>query len=634
MSYRGRGNQHNNNNSNYASNSNSIGHSQLNLVLVEIRNWNNAPVDNLVSFVSRKVHIYLINAEAVSNNVIHANVRSNRDAEQLMTLDGAKFAGQYLKITILNNHNNNNRINTNNIGNVINNTNAATKNTIQILRDFLKRRYNPNEKLLDLSNMSSDQILVSNDLYTTISTSSKVFPALMKICSEENFSSSPSTNLNNITNNDNNDNNKNNILSIDLSNNNLDNSLAISTLAQTFPDLKNLSLANNNLQSIKSLDSLKHKLNKLTLLVLTNNPIQQNDPNSLYQYDLLKMFPSLLVLNDQKIRDESKLSQLLTFPLLKKNFFFENPTCQSLSSNFISNFLNFWDNNRADLSMLYTSESQFSLSIISIAPHKFIQSNPTNSQSTSLKDLNNKPWGYYLPISRNLSVINSDYIKNSRLAKGNEQILKLFNNLPKSKHDLIANSQKYSIESWNCSNTSIIVVLHGEFDEIDPPIQIAKPSTNTSSHYPKGHRRNNYYNSKESAKTSLSKRSFDRTWLIVPNPQGSIIIASDLLTIRPYSGFDAFQEDHSIVNLSLNSSTNNNTFNANNSANIPQIVIPPEIESKLSPVKKELLIRIIIETKLNLEYAGMLCENCNWDYNTAIESFKSNRSNIPQNAFI
>lgn len=513
-------------------------------VPVEIAGWQGASMEDLISFLSRKTRIIVANYSIQGDKVV-GTVRSNSDADSLVRWSGVRFAGNALKIQ--------------------KKTSQQTSNTIDMLKKFLYRRYNRDAKLLDLTNIASDVELQQSGSFNSVSTQSKMFPALMKLASQENF----------------------NVESVSLSENNLSDLSGVTTLSQTYPNLLNLSISNNKLMKLSCLDIWKNKFKNLREIILTNNPIC-NDIN--YKNEILKVFPKVVLLDGIIIRDESKLNLIYKLPVNKKQFFFEDSQIQEISTQFLANFLQFWDNDRSQLLQLYQQESQFSIAVDSSVP------NDANASNIS--------FGYYIPISRNLSRVSSEKARTQRLGQGPEQIFKLFQQLPGTKHKLTENPNLYSVEAWRFQQVNgFIISLHGSFDEVSKPI-IDSTKTNPSS------RR---IMSSSSSSNKLTQKSFDRTFVIVPTDTG-LIIASDLLIIRPFSNSDSWSE-------SKITSTPNPT-----SLQLPDSLLPNQ---------KEIATRLHIETKLNLQFTLMLAEQSGWNYDNALNSFNQSNSNgqIPPEAF-
>ena len=100
--------------------------------------------------------------------------------------------------------------------------------------------------------------------------------------------------------------------------------------------------------------------------------------------------------------------------------FFQDDDSRNLATNFIANYIKLWDSNRAELMILYQNESQFSMQVDSSHPY-LIDSNSNNSTD----------FGYYLTNSRNLTRISSIKARMDKLATGQEQIYKAFQNYQK-----------------------------------------------------------------------------------------------------------------------------------------------------------------------------------------------------------
>lgn len=427
-----------------------------NLPVVEVRNWQGASHQDLVQFLLRKTRIQLLNSY-VDGDAVKAQVASVQQAEQLKKWSGVKFAGGSLRIEVVT---------------------AETKSTIEVLKKVVRKRYNSELALLDLTSLATDPDIVANGMHTTGNTSTKFFQALIKLANLENLP----------------------VKSLNLSGNALQDLAPVSTVSTMFPALVNLSLANNNISKTKSFEVWHKKLRHLRELIIANNPVC-SVPN--YQLEIARHFPKLVVLDGIVVRDELKLKQIYSLPLTKKHIFSENDQIHSIASQFILNFLQGWDSARNDLLKLYTANSQFSISIDSSIP----------SSSTDAS------FGYYLPISRNFTRVSSDRIRNTRLGVGPEQIAKLFANLPKSKHALSENPQLFAMQSWNLPELNgILISVHGEFTEVEKPtVDLTKSSR-----------------VKYGTTAKLQKKSFDRLITIVQNNM-DFIIASDLLSVRPYA---------------------------------------------------------------------------------------------------
>jgi nuclear RNA export factor len=529
---------------------------QENTTKIEIRGWEGGSRDDLVNFIFRKAHCKLLNVY-ISGPVLYANVWSDQ-AAPLIKWSGVKFAGQSLRISL---------------GEAAGNQpGAQVGDTITTLQTFLQSRFNPALNLLDLQNMRGDQLLVSKGLFATASTSSKMFPALMKIASEK----LPQ------------------VVSVNLAENNLQDISGITTLSQTYPNLQNLSLANNSIGKARNLELWRHKFRNLRELILSGNPITSE---ATYKDDIMKLFPRLIVLDGVVIRDESQLDTL-KLPLPIKQTFFENPDVQSVAGNFVTNYFDLFDRDRSQLMGLYDDVSTFSLSVDSVSPRVF---NPAGGS---------QGWSPYIPISRNLTKTGHT-AKHNRLAIGPQSIAGTFHKLPSTKHDL--SPEKFAIEVWRTSgvrvagDAAIVINIHGEFQDLQ----------------------------------SNMKRSFDRVFILLNSPTGSIIVTSDMLTVRGYAGIDAWVESKTVSNgVQVQAPQPPSTTGIQRSptpavignTNNPATPIPPELNG-LSPDQIAGIQKLMAETRLNPHYARMCLEQANFDLNQALALFQQSRPQLPPDAF-
>lgn len=566
-----------------------------NLVSVSIRGWTNATQQDLLNFISRKTRISVRNSVVQGDTIV--GYVTPQEADQLVKFSGYRFAGNSLKIHKA----------------AGGNTNPNTNDTITVLRNVLLRRYNVQTRMLDLGNLFNDPELVQRGMAPkNVNTQSKMFPAMMKVASKE-----PSMVVE----------------SINLSDNNLRDVNGVTTLAQTFPHLKNLCIANNSISRFHSLEVWKNKFKELRELLMMNNPITSD---RLYRTEMLRIFPKLVILDNVVVRDEQKLLSIYSLPVQQTQFFFEDNGLASSSTDFITNFLNLWDSNRMQLMGLYTPQSQFSLSVDSSVPAATVP----NAQTTPT-------FGHYLPFSRNISKISSDKTIQERLRIGPEAIYEVFGSLPMTKHFLQEQPDAYSVQAWTFPQVQgFVITLHGHFDETAKP-EIDKSKTSQGSSASRGRRYNHGFTSTPNIK--LSQKSFDRTMVLVPSPNGSVIIASDSLTIRPFCD-SAWSKPPSPPQPQAQSVQHQPQMNVPlsqtppNTSSIPgqipgvlgstPLQFSPEVQAKLSPVQLELLQKLHLETKLNAEYTYMLAEQSLWNYDNAIQGFRNSANNLPREAFI
>ncbi|GMG55957.1 unnamed protein product [Ambrosiozyma monospora] len=528
--------------------------------------------------------------------LLRATVKSQRDADVVVKLSGARFANDVVRIRIID---------------TIGGTGTNTPNTIDLLKSFIASRYDANLKMLNLEGMVHDQTLISNGLFNTASTNSKFFTALMKIALQQKID----------------------VQSVNLAGNDMnDYSKYLTELSLHFPKVKNLSLANNKISKLDFFTKVRNRFSLLRELIISGNPIV----NMNFHADIVKLFPRLVVLDGTPVRDEAKLNAIMTFPVPTAPMFFETPDLQKVATNFISTYLQMWDNQRMDLLSLYTAESQFSFMTDSIQIGEAANA-PANS------------WNNYTFGSRNLKKISGAKQRQAKLNIGQEAIGQAFQSLVQTKHTLQEHPELYSVETTTYPTLNgMHIVVHGEFEETGQPQQPQQQGFQKG----RGHYRSN---NPSQQRGILQKRSFDRSFVVVPGNGGSFLIVSDMLLVKVHNEAPAWKIAQSqgtpvpaAAPTALASApaigvpgalpTGPTATNAIPSltpgvVNPVAAALPPDVAAKLTPIQQELILKIMGETKLNVQFTLMLCEQSGWNYEVAGQNFLSSRAQIPPNAF-
>jgi nuclear RNA export factor len=508
---------------------------------VQVRNWQGGSKEDLVNFVRRKTDVDMQSVR-VSGPVLFGTIRKS-DAQRIGRCDGLKFAGSILSVQVDQGPPGEQQ--------------QEGNNTVQALRQFLRSRYNPQAKMLDLTNMKGDPLLQQVGVFATPSTSAKMFPALMKIADNERDLA---------------------VESVNLASNSLQEVTSVTTLAQSFPNLKNLSLADNQIARLRGIESWRHKFRNLRELILTGNPIIANEPT--YKEDVMKMFPRLVMLDGNMVRDESQLD-VLKLPLPVKHAFFENPDVQNVASNFLTSYFDLFDRDRAQLLQLYDDMSMFSLSVNNQAP-RIITTNAMGPHS----------WSAYIPMSRNMARISANQ-RQTKLSLGPQAIGNAFRRIPETKHALVESPEKFAIDVWRTQgvrqpdDTAIVVAVHGEFMERDH-----------------------------------AQRSFDRTFILLPAQMGSMVVASDMFTVRAWSGYDAYKESDQQPQPQPQPQ--------------PPAGEPNNIPPELAGLKEDQLMviqNIMNQTRLTPQYARMCAEQASFDLQQALALFQQSQQQLPPDAF-
>ncbi|EPB85258.1 hypothetical protein HMPREF1544_07939 [Mucor circinelloides 1006PhL] len=371
--------------------------------------------------------------------------------------------------------------------------------TIDIMRNFLKSRWNGEIKFLNLDDMSADPILKKSGIKPpgAPGASASVGPALMKLAGEM-FSD---------------------VVTISFARNHLKNVQQISTLAQYLPNIQNLSLQDNLIKEYDHLEALSGtgKLKYLRELLMAGNPLRENEikqrgNDRAYIRQMVKRFPSLVLLDscpvqlsEQEIATVHKTGRVL--PLDNKPNLFDNEVSQAAAIDFISKYYQQFDTNRAVLAALYDSNAIFSVtSNVKLRAQQKIR---RKDKKKMMDDEEKLTWA---ALSRNL-MGKSKRQEGKGLMVGPEVIGTTLCRLPTTIHDL-QKVEDFVVDAHQ-SPVGLLISLHGEFkeEESTPPL------------------------------------SYDRTFLLRPATPDSpamasgwpYIIMNDMLCVRDYIGNQGFK---------------------------------------------------------------------------------------------
>ena len=460
---------------------------------------------------------------------------------------------------------------------------SGAEKTKAMLRSVLERRYNMEAKLLDLAGLGQDEELKAQAIFDSKSTASKFFPAMMRVL-ELAFDTPQERDAA--------------IESVSLSNNDLSDLTAVTTLSQTLPKLQNLDLSNNKFENLGALSNWRKRFYHLRHLILSNNPLEQNEPN--YAAEIVKWYPNLRMLNNIQVRTEeevasrSKITEL-PFPIRSPVFQDEG----GIAENFVRTFFTGFDTDRPALvGLYYNDQSSFSFALNTAAPR-----DPANTEQTEKQE-----WDLYIRNSRNLKKISQLPARQNRLFRGPKAIADSLNAMPKTKHpDLASEARKWMIEAHMQPGIpdptgqspngvdGFCITVHGEFDEIDP-----------ATNQPK------------------KKRSFDHVFMLGPGGPSGVRVHTHELTIRAYGGYQAFEPDH-IDNVEPSAI----------SENIPQMGAPPELPPGLTTeMAEQMVVEIQKQTGMTLQYSKECLEQVGWDFPKALDAFNRVKAELAPTAFI
>lgn len=464
-----------------------------------------------------------------------------------------------------------------------------------ILTQVLGKRYDPGLRLLNLSALKQDPDLQQLGVFATPATESKFFPVLMKICDE--VWDTPQKKIESVE-------------SVTVSNNQLSSVLDITTLAATFPSLRNLDLSNN---MIADFDALKHwrwKFRDLEHLVLSNNPVAATLD---IKTTSMRWYPRLLRLNGAEVRTTADVQKQRN-PIRVIAPYFQDEA--DIGAKFVTDFFPLFDADRATaLRNFYDTNSNFSVSV------------NTHAKRVQNEERHNSTWDQYIKKSRNLLKITHLPARQSRLFRG-AQIQSVWEQMPRTKHpSLNEHPADWLIECHplpglpdpNITNNTdsavasggvggLIIMVHGNFEEMNP----------------------------QTGKTT-DRRSFDRTFVLGPGAGiGGIRVLSDILVLRAPGGSEAWGLSGTYQDPSTTSSLVEPRMPHPEAPPESGIGLPRPGKSALQLQQEVLAIELSFKTSMRLEWAARCLVENGWDLGGAEANFRElvYKEKIPPEAFL
>ena len=502
------------------------------------------------------------------------SVRSE-DAHRIIRLNSYQFAGATLSIKPY-------QPTTSNT-----NTSASTEdlNVTELLKSVLDRRYNAATKILDLSNLGQDPQLINIGMFSSNTTTSKFFPALMKVCDSVFATEQQKTEA---------------VPSISLAGNDLATLDSVTTLAQTFPNLKNLDLSNNQFKSVQSLNGWREKFRNLEHIVLAGNPLIESDPT--FIAELVSWYPGLRHVGTTQVRSEEEVRaardvQNSSIPTAPASF----QDDMDIAKNFLTHFFPAFDGDRLSLiDQCYGPYSRFSMSVNNSALR-----DPSTAQPPPMS------WEQYIRSSRNLKKLKNPHTRANRLYMGQNSIKIAFNTFPPTRHPSLATEPgKWCIECHRLPGVpdhletpggvnGLLITAHGEYTEA---------------------------NDKPWNRNSNRTRSFDRTVVLGPGPGAlGIRVVSDMINLRAYGGTKAFEFDppHPVASDQKRRWSDPDAPLPQHILNLPAgFGMPVEGKSEEQVMKENLAVRLTTRTGMTIEYSGLCLNETGWDLDAAARAFE------------
>ncbi|KAH7925857.1 NTF2-like protein [Leucogyrophana mollusca] len=477
---------------------------------------------------------------------------------------------------------------------------------VDIWREFVNRRWNPEARFLNLERMMDDPELQKHELLPPGAPGSSVREAsvIFKLASHLKPA----------------------VQTLSLANNNISHGQILSTLAHYLPTIANLSLQNNNLKMWRDIDYLsgrKGKLEHLRELILLGNPLRdleiKNGRGDKYKSDMARRFPSLIMLDQEAIATISfdapgpssdpvtaKQPTATTFPCEMRPPFITGVE-ESVVSNFLMRFFPMFDDQRAGLLDAYDPSATFSFSVNTTIPARArIQGHHSSKEMPNQRKLE---WSVWLNGgSRNLNRMGGgvDKVVNS-LHLGSEAAIRAMSAMPKTKHEVAGSPEKFCVDAWPVGqgeSLKLFVSLHGQFTE----------------------------------EPSQGVRSFDRAFVLAPAPPGSraklngwdVMILSDQWVIRSYSSHEAWKPGPMRIQAG-DPLPNEQAISAPAAVAVPPStsLIPSHAQSQLQEAlsafaepQRSLIMQTCQQTGLNVKFAVDCLQNNAWVLDRAIANFE------------
>ncbi|EGN98717.1 hypothetical protein SERLA73DRAFT_181326 [Serpula lacrymans var. lacrymans S7.3] len=480
---------------------------------------------------------------------------------------------------------------------------------VDIWREFVNRRWNPEARFLNLERMMDDSELQKHNLLPPGAPGSSLREAsvIFKLASHLKPS----------------------VQTLSLANNNIGGGQLLSTLAHYLPKLANLSLQNNSLRQWRDIDFIsgrKGKLEHLRELILLGNPLRDTDiqhgRGDKYKSDVSRRFPSLVMLDQEAIAAIAfdapgpssapaapKRPTATTFPCEMAPSFIAGVE-GSIVSNFLMRFFPMFDDQRSNLVDVYHPTATFSYSINTVIPTRArMQGLHSSKELPNQKKLEWAPWlSGGSGGSRNLSRMGGgmDKMVNS-LHIGSEEVLRSMMDLPKTKHDVAGASEKFCVDAWPVGQgegMNLFIAVHGQFTEAP----------------------------------SQGVRSFDRSFVLAPAPPGSraklngwdVMVLSDQWVIRAYSSYEAWQPGPMRVQAG-------EVLPAQPQTALPAPAAQAQLQEALSAFsepQRMLIMQTCQRTGLNVKFAVDCLQNNAWDLDRAIANFEQVKGALSREAFL
>jgi nuclear RNA export factor len=454
------------------------------------------------------------------------------------------------------------------------------------LTEVLARRYNPEQRLLDLSALGTDETLRSMDVFSQGSRAEKAFRALLRIATDQY----PKTEEKNEA-----------FQAVSIASNEINDVGQVFQLAIDLPRLKRLDLSGNNLDTMSKLSKWRHRFKNLEELHVTGNPVAaQSD----FVSEMLRWFPTLQNLNGQQVRTPQEVAEFqkahepTPIPSLPSNL---RDGENGVAPAFLQAFFPMYDTDRDRLvSEFYDDDSWFSLSVM-----------PGSGRAL--------PWKSYMKFSRNVQKIGSRSASTQqRLFTGGSLIADLWKALPPTRHPGMDQSHQWLVDCHTFPHLAdpsgqgfamgLIIIVQGQFEEADL------------------------------SQNLFGTRTFSRTFILGPSkpnnppPQHPYRVISDELTLHNWT------PSPTSTPVPATTMTPQQSVAPIAIPTVAPAVVPAQPAQLAEPddaLKAQLIQAISQTTGMTAEYSELCLRGpANWNYELALQSFEQQKANLPPSAFI
>ncbi|KAK4673485.1 nuclear mRNA export, poly(A)+RNA binding protein [Podospora pseudopauciseta] len=446
--------------------------------------------------------------------------------------------------------------------------------TRQKLLALLAKRYNTEQKLLDLSALGTDDILGNLGAVGSQSLAEKSFRAIIHVAGEQ-FKTAEEK--------------RQGIQSVSLARNEISDVDQVFTLAYSLPHLRRLDLSNNRLATFSSIAKWKQEFRYLEELYLVGNPVTGVAD---YAVQITQWFPCLQILDGNIVRSPQEAAEALRAmtpqPLAQLPSNLRDGE-NNVASIFLRSFFQLYDHDRPALAaQFYDVESVASLSATP-EPGRDVEWKPYMKYSRNIQKLGG---------SRNPAVV-------QRLFTGASLIAEMWRSLPATRHATLDQPELWIIDCHTFPHLAdpsghgfamgLMINVHGQFEEADTTEEL------------------------------YGTRTFSRSFILGPSKPGAphpYRVLSDQLTIHKWTPRAAGAAPVPVTT---------GAPAAPIAPVAPVVAAVPVIDDA---TRVQLIQELARRTGMNAQYSELcLSGTANWNFDLALQSFEEQRANLPPAAF-